>query len=152
VVLGFYDRQGSRDPLLDLWLLALGLTPLSAAADRWGDRPPMRLLPLGLGRRLLGALLRPLGGYCDSRYQRGWDDAVHAWRQDGEHRIRLMPGIEWRASTSAWIEPGQGVQRLRLDMFGRCWHAELAPETAGMRADDGIFDETVLTDMKENEK
>lgn len=152
VVLGFYDRQGRRDPLLDLWLLALGLTPLSAAADRWVDRPSMRLLPLGLGRRLLAALLRPLGGYCDSRYRRQWDDAVHAWRQDGEHRARLMPGIEWLASTSAWIEPGQGVRRLRLDMFGRCWHAELAPETAGTRADAGMFDETVSTVMKESEK
>ncbi len=151
VVLGLYDRQGSRDPLLDLWLLALGLTPLSAAADRWGDRPSMRLLPLGLGRRLLGALLRPLGGYCDSRYRRGWDDAVHAWRQDGEHSIRLMPGIEWRASTSAWIEPGQGVRRLRLDMFGRCWHAELEPGADGAHAGAGTFDETVATSTKENE-
>jgi hypothetical protein len=151
VVLGLYDRQGSRDALLDLWMLALGLTPLSAAADGWGDRPSMRLLPLGPGRRLLGALLRPLGGYCDSRYRRGWDDSVHAWRQDGEHCIRLMPGIEWRASTSAWIEPGRGVRRLRLDMFGRCWQAELAPGEIGARAGVGMFDETVATSMKEDE-
>ena len=34
-VIGYYDRQGKPDALLDLWLLALGLTPLSCAADRW---------------------------------------------------------------------------------------------------------------------
>ena len=38
-VLGFYDRNARRDPMLDLWLLALGLTPLSAVSAP-GRRPP----------------------------------------------------------------------------------------------------------------
>lgn len=125
-VQGFYDRQGPRDALLDLWLLALGLTPLSASADRWQDRPSVRLLPLGIAQRMVVALLRPLGGGCDSAYRRVWDDTAHAWRQDGDHRFRLLPWFgprlapcfEWRAKTRAWIEPGRGVSRLQFTMRG----------------------------------
>ena len=124
-VIGHYDRLGKSDPLLDLWLLALGLTPLSAAADRWGDRPALRLLPLSPIRRLLVALLRPLGGGCDSRYRRDWDDAAQAWLQQGEHRVRLAPGVEWVATTTAWIVPNHGIRRLQLNMFGKCWEARL---------------------------
>lgn len=124
-VIGFYDRQGKADPLLDLWLLALGLTPLSNAAEYWCDRPAMRLLPLGLGRRILAALLRPLGTSCDSRYCRYWDEALQAWRQEGDHCIRLAPGIEWQATTLALIQPEFGVRRLQLDCFGQSWEAVL---------------------------
>lgn len=124
-VIGFYDRQGPRDALLDLWVLAIGLSPLCAAADQWYDRPAMRLLPLGPVRRLLAAVLRPLGGGCDSRYRRSWDGAAQAWRQDGEHGVRLAPGIAWRARTSAWIAPGRGVRRLEMEVFGKRWEAEL---------------------------
>ena len=124
-VIGFYDRQGKADPLLDLWLLALGLTPLSINAESWSDRPAMRLLPLGIGRRILAALLRPLGTGCDSRYCRHWDETLQVWRQEGVHCIHLAPGIEWRATTLALIQPELGVRRLRLDCFGQSWEAVL---------------------------
>lgn len=124
-VLGFYDRNARRDHMLDLWLLAVGLTPLSAVADHWSDRPPARLLPLSAGQRLLCALLRPLGASCDSRYRRKWDEASGAWLQEGEHTLRLAPGFAWRCLTRAWIEPGRGICRLRLEMQGTVWEAEL---------------------------
>ena len=124
-VIGFYDRQGQADPLLGLWLLALGLTPFSSAAGHWADRPPLGWLPLGWHQRCLAALLRPLGAGCDSQYRRHWDEAAQLWRQQGEHRVRLAPGIEWRADTQADIEPGTGVRRLRLDGFGQTWEAVL---------------------------
>ncbi|MSP95769.1 MAG: urea transporter [Betaproteobacteria bacterium] len=125
-VLGFYDRQGPVDPLLDMWVLALGLTPYSAAAERWGDHPALRLLPLGPLRRMLAIALRPLGGGCDSAYTRRWDDTMHAWVQRGEHRLRLVTGIEWLATTAAWIEPAGGVRRIDLEMFGRRSTAQFA--------------------------
>jgi len=124
-VIGFYDRQGKADPLLDLWLLALGLTPLSINAESWSDRPAMRLLPLGLGRRILAALLRPLGTGCDSRYCRHWDETLQVWRQEGVHCIHLASGIEWRATTQALIQPELGVRYMRLDCFGQYWEAVL---------------------------
>jgi urea transporter len=124
-VVGYFDRQGKRHTLLDMWLLALGLTPLSIAAERWGDRPGLHLLPLGPLRQLLVLLLKPFGTGCDSRYRRYWDEDSHAWRQEGEHCVRLAPGIEWRAMTTVWIAPNHGIRRLQLTMFGNCWEAVL---------------------------
>lgn len=117
--IGHFDREGGRDPLLDLWLLCLGLTPLSTSASLWHDRPALALLPLGPLRRAAAALARPLGAGCDSTYRRKWNEAEYAWRQDGEHRFSPLPGVTWIAETSAWIVPGQGVARLRVEMFGR---------------------------------
>jgi urea transporter/murein DD-endopeptidase MepM/ murein hydrolase activator NlpD len=126
-VLGFYDRNARSDCMLDLWLLAVGLTPFSAVADHWDDRPPARLLPLSAGQRLLCALLRPLGASCDSRYERRWDEASGAWLQEGRHSLRLAPGIAWHCQTQAWIEPGRGISRLCLEMQDVRWEAELEP-------------------------
>ena len=36
-VLAFYDRQGPADILLDMWILANGLTPLTESAHHWQD-------------------------------------------------------------------------------------------------------------------
>lgn len=124
-VLGFYDRNARRDPLLDLWLLALGLTPLSAVADEWRDRPPARLLPLTPAQRLLYTLLHPLGTGCDSVYRRRWIEAEGAWLQEGRHVLRLAPGLAWHCETQAWIVPGEGVRRLRMEMAGKHWEAAL---------------------------
>ena len=124
-VLGFYDRNARQDAMLDLWLLAVGLTPFSAIADQWSDRPPARLLPLSIGHRLLCELLHPLGASCDSEYRRRWDEASGAWLQEGGHTLRLAPGLVWCCKTVAWIAPGLGVRRLRLDAPGSHWEAEL---------------------------
>jgi len=131
-VLGFYDRNARRDPMLDLWLLALGLTPFSAVADEWRDHPPARLLPLSPVQRLACLLLRPLGAACDSAYQRRWIEAEGAWLQEGRHVLRMAPGLAWDCETQAWIAPGTGVRRLRMEMAGKCWEAELDP--AGVTA------------------
>lgn len=116
--LGCFDRSGPSDPLLDLWVLAMGLTPLSTAADCWHDRPSLDLLPLGSVRRLLVRCLFPLSAACLSTYHRRWDDSAHAWLQEGNHRFYLLPGWLWQARTRAWIEPGRGVAKLELDAFG----------------------------------
>lgn len=124
-VLGFYDRNARHDPMLDLWLLAVGLTPLSAVADQWRDRPPARLLPLSAAQRLLCTLLHPLGASCDSAYRRRWDESGGAWLQEGDHALQLAPGLVWRCETRAWIAPELGIRRLCLDAPGVSWEAEL---------------------------
>ena len=125
MVLGFYDRTGKRDAMLDMWALALGLTPLSAAADRWQDSPALRLLPLNIVQRLLVALLHPLGAGCVSHYRRTWDETAYAWRQEGQHCFHLMFGIKWCANTVAFISPNQGVTRLSLQFGKQKWEAQL---------------------------
>lgn len=124
-VLGFYDRNARRDPLLDLWLLAIGLTPYSAVADHWSDRPPARLLPLPTGLKLQCALLQPLGASCHSDYRRKWDEQNGAWLQEGTHTLRLAFGFAWQCRTRAWIAPGLGVRRLQLESPNTRWEAEL---------------------------
>jgi len=124
-VLGFYDRNARPDPMLDLWLLAVGLTPYSAIADQWNDRPPARLLPLNAGQRLLCDLLHPLGATCESAYRRRWDEGTGCWLQSGRHAVQIAPGLIWHCETSAWIAPGLGVWRLKLEAPEAGWEAEL---------------------------
>ncbi|MDT3737727.1 MAG: urea transporter [Denitratisoma sp.] len=129
-VLGFYDRNAKHDPMLDLWLLAVGLTPYSAIAEHWSDRPPARLLPLPPVPRLLDALLHPLGAACSSEYRRWWDEAAGAWLQEGVHKLHLGPGAEWQCRTTAWIMPGVCVRKLRMESSSTSWEAELEPSEA----------------------
>lgn len=133
---GCYDRQGPGDAFSDLWLLALGMTPLCASAETWSDRPSLALLPLSAPQRLLARVLLPLGGACDSRYRRVWDESANAWRQEGEHRFKLLPGLEWQASTCAWIVPGHGVQRLEMTSGSHRLTADLVAVVAA--ADSSI--------------
>ncbi|HTR87015.1 MAG TPA: M23 family metallopeptidase, partial [Reyranella sp.] len=113
-VLAFYDRQGPRAPCLDTWLLAVGLTPFSGSARAWSDAPPVTLAPLGLLDRLALVVLRPFGATFDSRYRRDWDAARNAWRQQGEHRLALLPGYTIEAASEAIIEPGTGVREIEV--------------------------------------
>jgi murein DD-endopeptidase MepM/ murein hydrolase activator NlpD len=137
-VVGYYDRAGGGCLALDMWLLALGLTPLSTAANRWRDRPSLSLLPLRAHERLLVALLRPLGGGCNSHYERCWDQATQSWLQKGVHELRLLPGLVWRARTQAWIAPGLGVLRIRLQVRHGQW--ELVQGRQALRLIEGNHD------------
>lgn len=132
--LGLYQRRGRRDAVLDLWMLALGLTPLSSAAGQWTDRPSIQLLPLNRAQRMLLSLLKPLGSGCDSFYTRTWDRNAGGWRQQGKHCLRVCPGVAWHAVTEAWMVPGRGVTRLRLAMFNRLYEAAL--ECSGWVSED----------------
>lgn len=132
--LGCFGRCGPGDRLLDLWTLALGLTPFSTSAECWHDQPSAELLPVGLMRRLIMRTLYPLGAACRSSYRRCWDETANAWRQEGNHRLRLLPGLTWQATTRAWIAPNQGVVRLELTMFGRVFRADLESVAASAAA------------------
>jgi urea transporter/murein DD-endopeptidase MepM/ murein hydrolase activator NlpD len=126
VLLAFYDRAGGADRFLDLWLLALGLTPLSESVSRWRDAPPARLLPAGLGCRLARALRHPLGSSLRSDYRRVWDEAGQVWRQTGEHRLAEAVVLRTEAALSArgcvWFAG-------RADGFD--WRAELVSAGSG---------------------
>ena len=133
--LAFYDRQGKRDELLDLWLLALGVSPLSATASQWEDAPPARLLPMSFWQRLLLAITRPLGAGIDSRYSRVWNEQQSVWEQRGEHRLRTARRT-LHAKTLAVLDPASGCITLTLQSGGRCSRAELI--RVGQVADRGI--------------
>ena len=134
-VLAFYDRLGARDRLLDLWLVALGLTPLTERAQSWQDAPSVELFPLTLTQRVLLALLRPLGCGVDSRYQRQWHATHQHWVQTGQHRLRLA-FVDWQWDSEAIIDIEQSYAELRLRTGLREWHARLTRAEA--RGDEGI--------------
>ncbi len=113
-VLAFYDRLGVADPLLDCWLLALGLTPFSGAAERWSDAPPVALAPLSFIQRVLLVLLRPFGASFDSRYERKRDESGQGWRQIGRHRLALAPGLSFNIATDVHIDATHGCRELSV--------------------------------------
>jgi urea transporter len=128
LTLAFYDSQGEKDILLDLWVLALGLTPLTTQADTWIDAPSLDLWPLGLGKRLIVRVLRPLGMGCKSVYTRTWSEESQVWVQNAIHSAVVLPGVQWQATTTAIIDPQKGVTKLCIDLFGKRWEAELVQD------------------------
>ena len=130
-----YDRQGGSDPWLDLFALALGLTPLSPA-QTWHDAPPARLFPTRPILRAALWLTHPLGGTLDSRYHRVWLPAAAVWRQSGHHVLHVAPG--WRAvfSTEADITPDGRIVHIEGRQAARCMQMRLA--TMAQRPDEGI--------------
>ncbi len=134
-VLAFYDRQGPQDILLDIWLLACGLTPLSENAHRWRDAPSAQLLPLDLPRRLLLKTMRPLNCGLDSHYQRDFLAGEGLWRQRGQHELRLGAKV-LRADTECQIDPELGCRTLTCHFGARHWRAQLTE--LGLAGDGGV--------------
>jgi hypothetical protein len=133
--LAFYDRQGKSNELLDLWCLALGLTPLSSDAARWEDAPPAKLLPMSLMQRSVVAVARPLGAGIDSRYEREWVEAEGVWKQMGDHQLHIANRV-LRARTVAVLSPTAGCISLMLECCGKSMQADLTK--FGQIADLGV--------------
>jgi hypothetical protein len=130
----FFERTIDKDPLLDLWLLALGLTPLADAEMEWTDRPSDRLLPLSRFWSGARKLVRPLGGGLDSHYHRSQDKT--GWQQQGDHCLQLFPGIKHNGISTAVIVPERGCTQLSLKINNTLLEAEL--EEISTIADQGI--------------
>jgi urea transporter len=120
-VLAFFDRQGPRDRCLDSLLLAIGLTPFSGSARTWIDAPSAGLAPLSLAERLALLVLRPFGATFDSRYRRDWDETANAWRQSGEHVLKLAPGWTIAVTSEALVDPMTGLRQFAVTHAGRTW-------------------------------
>ena len=134
-VLAFYDRKGSEDILLDMWVLANGLTPLTEMAHHWRDSPSAKLLPLSIFQKFRLALLRPLGCGISSQYTRKWDNEKSVWIQQGSHQLKINT-TTYIAHTNSIIDPVTGIKDITLDFNGKSWHAELID--VGLISDQGI--------------
>lgn len=134
-VLAFYDRQGPDDILLDMWIMANGLTPLTESAHHWHDSPPAHLLPLTLDQKLVLWLLRPLGCGLDSHYRRHWDETHEIWKQQAQHQLKIGTTV-WRVDTESDIDLELGCKQIVMIFNTRSWHARLLE--AGLAGDQGI--------------
>jgi murein DD-endopeptidase MepM/ murein hydrolase activator NlpD/urea transporter len=108
-VFALYDRKGSNDPWLDLFALAMGLTPL-AEAENWTDAPPAQFFPMSPAARIVLWLSRPLGCALTSRYHRQRLVAPDLWRQHGRHELKIAPGWCEIFETEAEITPTGGIR------------------------------------------
>jgi hypothetical protein len=134
-VLAFYDRQGPKDILLDSWMLANGLTPLTDRAHRWHDAPSASLLPLTILQRAWLWLWRPLGCGLVTLYQRQWDHNSAEWTQSGEHKLKIG-GRTLTAITESIFNPVYGCVRMKLALGSQQWLATLVD--TGQVADRGV--------------
>lgn len=134
-VIAFYDRKGPADILLDMFLLANGLTPLTESAHQWSDSPSAHLFPLNLAQKFLLAMLKPLGCGIDSLYQRSWDAKNRIWTQSGQHQLGIGASM-LRAETESVLDPENGFHEIDLKFNNHNWHAKLV-ET-GLVSDRGI--------------
>jgi len=130
-----YGRGGPRDAHLDLYFLALGLTP-ATDAERWFDEPPARLFPASISARFAIAALRPLGARLHSSYERRWDANKNLWRQTGTHTLLVLPGWREVYVTVADISPDMGV--MRIGGHGRRLHTNLELSSISQLPDAGI--------------
>jgi len=133
-VLFFFERSSGKDILFDLWLLALGLSPLTDLEIEWKDNPSHRLLPLNGIWQCLGAISRPLGGGLNSQYQRHKKEGL--WQQEGQHQLNFLFGIKQKATTRASIHPQHGCVALVLKSEHCALEAEL--EQISTLEDQGI--------------
>ncbi len=129
-----YDRRGGKDPWLDLFALALGLTPFAEAAESWADAPPARLFPMRLPARLFLWAFRPLGCSLASRYRRS--RAAWGWRQIGRHELSLLPGWRETLETEAEFTPDGQFRRLAARLDGLT--LEMRQVFLAQKPDEGI--------------
>ncbi len=141
-LLAFYDRHGPSDPLLDAFILAMGLTPYhqpvsGAAPITWSDRPPLRLFPKTRLQKIAALFRYPLGGAIVSDYQRQWDGSTNLWRQKAVHRLHGLPGRSWKISTEAELMTENGCVTFKLHQGRKVWiQAQLVG--TGLSCDQGI--------------
>ena len=134
-VLAFYDRTGPGDLVLDAWLLANGLTPLTERAESWQDAPAASLLPLTGLQRLLYAIRYPMGTGLRSQYQRSWVDAEKIWQQTAIHELTLF-GNAHSARTESQFDPAHGCVSFKLESGGSRIESRLV--NVGLMEDQGI--------------
>ena len=134
-VLAFYDRKGPKDILLDMWVLANGLTPLTEIAHHWRDAPSAMLLPLTITQRVFLHVFKPLGCGLESQYQRHWDEEQCIWIQSGTHKLRIGTS-HYLAETVSIIDPDLGCKDITMNFNGKSWHAELSEK--GLIEDMGV--------------
>ncbi len=135
-MLAFYDRRGSHDLFLDLFVLCLGVTPFGEETMSWRDQPSRRLFPLSPITHYFEDLFHWSSGGLDSRYQRCWDDNQNAWIQTAEHQLNGVVIRRRTISTQATLAPEKGC--IRLDLKGKNIHLEAELCGTGLENDIGI--------------
>lgn len=140
-VLAFYDRNGPKDIVLDAWLMANGLTPLTDRAQSWDDAPSARLYPLSWIQKLWLTLRHPLGSGLNSHYERFWNKEKHYWQQTSIHRTGRSKNSQ--TICESILDPEIGCTAFNIKVNRQQRSAKLI--NIGLIADQGIpgWDEAI---------
>ncbi|MBF0097651.1 MAG: urea transporter [Magnetococcales bacterium] len=138
-----YERCGPADPLFDVFVLSVGLTPMIDMEAEWFDAPPTRLLPLPPAMRALRWLLPGMIS-STSHYRRAWDSTTHVWRQSGTHDLNLLGRPLWRCQTLSTITEGGGI--IGFSLAGSDHLTDVKLIKIGFKSDIGVdeWDEPVV--------
>jgi len=138
-ILSFYDREGKADLFFDVWLLAVGVTPLSEGQGMqtlcWQDAPAMNLMPTQIWQRFVLALRYPLGAGLQSEYTRK-QSKFGEWQQCGQHHLVLPVFQNLSVTTHAVLSDVYGVRMILMSGSQGDLHAEL--QASGLIADEGV--------------
>ncbi|MDQ6961959.1 MAG: urea transporter [Mariprofundaceae bacterium] len=138
-ILAFYDRQGSPDFFFDVWVLSVGLTPLSEGQGMhllsWRDAPAMAWMPVTLWQKILLLIRYPLGGGLKSTYQRR-QGALGQWLQSGEHQLILPLLKPLVLHTNVMMSDVNGIAEVSAVYGQKQVRAVL--ELSGFIADEGV--------------
>lgn len=133
-LIAFYDRSGPDDPLLDAWLLALGITPFAGEINQWHDSPSADLFPTKPAEKIAYQIFSPLGKGLKSNYHREFDEENKSWTQTGLHQITIL-GRSIKATTQATISR-KGIETIHINSSKQSLRAKLKSTTSS--ADIGI--------------
>lgn len=133
-VLAFYDRSGPQDKVLDAWLLANGLTPLTEHAHNWLDSPSSQLYPLTWLQKLWLAIRYPLGSGLNSHYQRVWDRDKQHWIQTSTHQLGLSK--KTCVQCESLFDPDKGCTQFSITQNQQTTTSQLI--NVGLISDQGI--------------
>lgn len=143
-----FNRQGSKDLLLDAFIMSFGLTPLVEGAVSWEDKLPTRILPVSGPQSFIRCFFKPFETGLHFYYQRNWDPVTQMWIQKGQNKTKLLMGlVNWTIETEARICESLGIVNLELKLNGRCV-LKAALAGYGLREDNGIPEKSALWTAK----
>ncbi|MDH5256673.1 MAG: urea transporter [Gammaproteobacteria bacterium] len=134
-MLAFFDRKGPKDLFLDMWILAIGLTPFANDVTQWEDSPSASLMPFSRIEKTLYLILYPLGAGLESFYSRNKAEHKKQWSQHGTHTFRSILS-KLTAETHCEISFDKGCEYLEMIYRGKKCSAIL--EDTGILSDTGI--------------
>ena len=134
-MLSFYERNHIEDDFLDMFVLALSVTPFGQENLKWRDKPSKTFL----SRSLVSSINRLRWFWIHSEgltsdYQRNWDENQAVWKQTSKHTLGSSKHI--LINTDVLIKPNIACTKLTLNDKNNKWVAEL--HTYGINDDVGI--------------
>jgi len=136
-LVAFWNRQGPGDPVLDAFILSIGLSPLIEGQACWYDLVPRHLLPCNYLVQTYNQLLNPFNSCTKSKLERIWEPLKNNWSQTATQKIKSVSGGTITYTSTAKLCESLGLVALLMKENDKTiLTATLVGQ--GRRADNGI--------------